>query len=433
MVQKTKNRNVRGRLKQTKPGTKRTRKRRLKVLIANETYPPHVNGAAVATRRLVQGLSQRGHQVRVVVPNNSYRDEEQYEPSSPGVKIHRIKSIPAKPFHQEFRLTLWAGIDSKLNRIFHQFKPDIVHIQNQLVTGHSCLKQARKFGVPVVGTNHFMAENLVHYFPKPLRHASLAFMWKHCIRIYNRLDCVIAPSYACMKLLREEGLKTPIEVISNGIDLERRHSEGPVPEEIYTKYGIAPDVPAFLSVGRIEKDKRTDLIIRATAAAARSSKIQTILVGKGRDEVEFRKLASRLKADMTIVFTGYVPEKDLDYIYKLSDVYIGAGAAELQGLAVMEAMAAGIPVLAANSVALPELVENGVNGFLFNPTVKGLADKMRLMIESRNRWKKMGKSSLAKIKNHEMPVILEQVEKLYLRLIAAGKPAGRTSLRREGR
>jgi glycosyltransferase involved in cell wall biosynthesis len=388
----------------------------LKVLIANDTYPPQLNGAAVATHRLVHGLAERGHFVSVVAPSMAYRDEEQSDPSSPNVTVHRIKSIPTKPLHPEFRITSWAKIDGKLDRIVQSFGPDIVHIQNHFVIGHGCLKQARKHGIPIVGTNHFMPENLIQYFPKPLRPVTSAVMWKHCMRVYNRLDCVLAPSNACLHLLRDAGLTTPVRVVSNGIDLQR-FSRYPASEDIHEKYGIRRDVPTFLVVGRLEKDKKTDLVIRATAAASATADLQTVIVGKGKDEREFRELARRLGLDGVAVFTGYVPEEDLPGLYNLSDVYIGAGAAELQGLAVMEAMATGLPILVANLVALPELVEDGVNGFMFEPTVEDLSDKMLAMLEHRDRWDSMGRRGLADMQPHDMPAVLAQIEDLYREMV----------------
>jgi glycosyltransferase involved in cell wall biosynthesis len=146
-----------------------------------------------------------------------------------------------------------------------------------------------------------------------------------------------------------------------------------------------------------------------------------VIVGKGKDEREFRELARRLGLDGVAVFTGYVPEEDLPGLYNLSDVYIGAGAAELQGLAVMEAMATGMPILAANLVALPELVDEGVNGFLFEPTVQGLADKMHLMLEQRDRWQAMGRRGLASMQPHDMPEVLAQIEELYREMVMANR------------
>lgn len=92
----------------------------LRVLIANDTYPPQLNGAAVATRRLARGLAGRGHQVAVVAPSMSFKDEIDEETAGPGraeVTVFRIKSLSVKPLHPQFRVTYWFGVDSKLGQI----------------------------------------------------------------------------------------------------------------------------------------------------------------------------------------------------------------------------------------------------------------------------------------------------------------------------
>ena len=396
----------------------------MRVLIANDSYLPQLNGAAVASHRLVQGLAGRGHQVCVIAPGTSFKDEEHPDHGCPEVTVHRIKSLPVRPLHPEFRVTAWAGTSTKLERIFRRFRPDIVHIQNQFIVCNGCLKQGRKSGIPVVGTNHFMPENVLPYFPRPFWPVMTSVLWKQCLSVYNRLDCVLAPSRSCLNVLREAGLTAPAKVISNGIDLRRfsgmlsaGSTSGSGPDLIYEKYGIRRDVPTFLAVGRLDKDKKVDLIIRATAAAAASVDLQTVIAGKGRDEAEFRELARRLSLDGTCVFTGFVPDEDLDCLYALADVYIGAGAAELQGLAVMEAMAAGLPILAANSVALPELVEEDVNGLLFEPNVDDLAARMLMILERRSNWDEMGRRSREAMRLHDMPAVLAQVEQLYEELV----------------
>ena len=397
-----------------------------KVLVACDTYPPQLNGAAVAAQRLAQGLADRGNRVAVVAPNMAFRDEEQVEPASPGLTVHRIKSFPTKPVHPQFRVPSWVRINAKLSRIFDRVEPDLVHLQNHFILGRGCLKQARKRGIPVIGTNHFLPANLFEYFPKPLRPAFSGVMWTHWMRVYNRLDCVVSPSNTCLGVLRQVGLTAPSRVISNGVDLAR-FSPAPQSAAICEKYGIRRDVPVFLTVGRLEKDKRVDLVMRAAALANKAHPFQTVVVGKGKDEGEFREMAAQLAPSGEIIFTGFVPDEDLPGIYNSADVYVGAGAAELQGIAVMEAMASGLPILAANSIALPELIEEGGNGFLFGPTAEDLAGKMRQMLARRERWPDMGRHSLAGIQRHEMPAVLEQIEALYREMAAArrGEPAAR--------
>ncbi len=392
-----------------------------RVLIANDTYPPQLNGAAVATQRLAQGLARRGHQVSVVAPNMAYRDGEELEPvggAGGAITVHRIKSIPTRPLHPQFRITSKARIDAKLGRICDEFNPDIVHVQNHFVLGQGCLKQGRRRGIPVIGTNHFMPDNLFEYIPGPLRSTMSAIMWSHCLRTYNRLDCVVAPSNACLELLRGVGLTAPARVISNGIDLSRFTPGEPDPA-MRAKYGIRPGVPTFLCVGRLEKDKKVDLVVRASALAAEKRNFQVVFVGKGRDEVEFKELALNLGLGTSVLFTGFVPDADIPHLYNIADVYIGAGAAELQGIAVMEAMAAAKPILAANAVALPELIEEGGNGFLFPPTPEDLAQNMTRMLTCRDDWPRMGQRSLELIQPHDMPNALAELETLYDQLATA--------------
>ena len=390
----------------------------MKVLLANDTYPPQLNGAAVTTQRLAKGLAEMGHSVSVVAPSTAYRDEVHPDTTCPSVTIYRVKSFTTKPIHPDFRVVSVARIGAKLERIFRSLEPDIVHIQNHFILGKGCLKLSRKLDVPVVGTNHFMPDNVLGYIPKPLQQVSASMMWKECVKVYNRLDCVITPSHAGLELLRDAGLTAPARVISNGIDL-RRYAKGTIPESLYQKYRIRRGVPTFIVVGRLEKDKKADLAIRATVEAAASADLQTLIVGKGRDQSEFWDLAKRLGAGNKVIFTGYVPDDDLQGLYNLADVYVGPGLAELQGIAVMEAMATGLPVLVANAVALPELVEDGVNGYLFEANQDDLSRKMLLMLEHRDRWEWMGKSSMDRIQRHDMTSALAEVEEVYGELVGA--------------
>ena len=392
----------------------------LRILIASDTYPPQMNGAAIATRRLALGLARRGHQVAVVAPSMRFKDETGKETVAGGGEstLFRVKSFPAKPVHPQFRVTSWFGITGKLERMVDGFHPDIIHIQNHFILGRACLKIAARRGIPIVGTNHFMPDNLFEFIPGPLRAPVSAIMWGHFLRTYNRLDCVVAPSHAGRQMLEAIDLTARTRVISNGIDLDRYRRVDP-PPSIFLKYAIRQDCPTFVTVGRLERDKNVPLILKATALVSQQEPVQTVIVGTGKDESEFRGLARRLQLGPAAIFTGLVPEEDLPYLYSLGDIYIGAGAAELQGMAVMEAMAAGLPVLAANAVALPELVRDGENGYLFDLDPRSLADRMLLLLDHREKWQEMGQRSLAYIQEHDTRHTLAQVEALYREVIAA--------------
>jgi glycosyltransferase involved in cell wall biosynthesis/membrane protein DedA with SNARE-associated domain len=393
----------------------RSIKRQLRILIANDTYPPQLNGAAVSTQRLVHGLAGRGHSVFVIAPNTGFADEmqrEQVNGSNVEATVYRVGSIPVRPLHPQFRVTNWVGIKSKLERIVQDFQPDIIHIQNHFILGKACLKIARKQGIPIIGTNHFMPDNLFEFIPGTLRQTISSIMWNDFLKTYNQLDFVTSPSAAAQKMIVDVGLTARTRIISNGIELEKYQKVAP-PEGLFQKYRIHRDRPTFLCVGRLEKDKNVPLIIKATARVAEKTEVQTVIVGKGKDEAEFKALARKLGLDNTVIFTGAVPNEDVRSLYNIANVYIGAGSAELQGIAVMEAMATGLPILAANAVALPELVKDGENGFLFASNENDLADKMLKILSQEDKWKSMAENSLSYIQAHDMQQALSQFEALY--------------------
>ncbi|NOX97812.1 MAG: glycosyltransferase family 4 protein [Nitrospirae bacterium] len=391
--------------------------KQLRVLLASETYPPDTNGAAIFVGRLADDLAQAGHEIMVVAPSTKFKDEIQKENN--GLTVFRIRSISLKPIHPYFRAIFRINLTEGINAIADDFKPHIIHIHNHFLIGRACLAVAKKKNIPIIGTNHFMPDNLTEYFPKATEKTISEYMWKDFLKVYNQLAYVTAPSQAAVKMIRDLDLTVPTEVISNGIDLSKFFPKK-VDKEIYKKYNIASHIPAFLFVGRLEKDKNIDLILKGLAIILKKQRIQAIIVGKGRDENRLKRLADKLNLQGRAIFTGRVPGDDLQQFYSLADVYIGSGTAELQGLAVMEAMASGLPVLAVNAVALPELVKDGVNGYLFAADDENdLADKMSKILSDKSKLKSMAAQSLCLIQAHDKKNTIKQFICLYRKIISS--------------
>ena len=310
------------------------------------------------------------------------------------------------------------NLGQKINKIINGFQPDIIHIQNHFLLGKTCLKIAKKKHIPIVGTEHFMPDNLLEYIPRLMAKTANNLMWKVFLKVYNQLDYVTAPSLVAKALVEKMGLKNNVAVISNGINLNK-FKLMEISDENFNRFGLNKNIPIFIFVGRLEKDKNVDLILRAIKLALKKQKIQVLIVGKGKDEKDFRKIADKLKLLKSVIFTGEISDKDLHLLLNLADVYIGSGSAELQGIAVMEAMAMSLPILALNAVALPELVEQGANGFLFEPDEHDLAKKMLKIIANKDMLEKMGKQSRVLIQKHSQSETIKRFEELYKGVILA--------------
>jgi glycosyltransferase involved in cell wall biosynthesis len=388
--------------------------RKLKILVASETYPPDLNGCARFGERLAQMLAEKGHDVLVIGPSPIFKDT--WEEVNENLKVYRLASIPLKPFHPYFRGVWPWRLRAKIKKAIEEFQPDLVHIQNHFTVGRTVFRIAKFKNLPVVGTNHFMPENLTEYFPKFLEPLVCKHMWKDFLKIYGQLDYVTAPTCAALKMMKDMGLSVPSQVISNGLDLNGFQAVAVKPD-LHARFGLKAELPIFLFVGRLERDKNIDLILKAMALLGEKAHFQILLVGKGRDAKVFEKLAQKLGLGKKVIFTGAVADEDLKQFYSAAQVYIGSGSAELQGLAVMEAMAHGLPVLAANAVALPELVENGKNGYLFELNSESLAERIVLISKDPEELKAMGKESLKRIQAHDKELTAQAFLKLYRELI----------------
>jgi hypothetical protein len=171
-------------------------------------------------------------------------------------------------------------------------------------------------------------------------------------------------------------------------------------------------------VGRLEKEKRIEVIIRALPLILKKTDAQLVLVGPGSLKDSFKKLAEELGVGDRVIFPGFIPDEDLPNFYRAADVFVIAGIAELQSIATMEAMASGLPVIACNAMALPELAHEGENAFLFSDgDHEILTERAILMLTDHELRKRMSQKSLEIIAKHEIDKIMSEFEALYQRAI----------------
>ena len=387
----------------------------MKVLLASDTYYPHVNGASYFTQRLAEALAERGHEVAVISPSETIGNDTKIRKN---VKLFGVRSFPVL-IVPKFRFVLPLLINARIKSAITEFKPDIVHIQMHFPVSRAALNAARKLNIPVVATNHFMPENLTHYLPVPqfVKDAIHHYAWLDAARVYYKTQGVTAPTKTASDMLVPWYSKE-VPAISNGIDL-KRFNKNVDPKPAKEKYAL-PDKPAMIFVGRLDKEKNVDVTIRAFAEARKSSDFQLIIAGHGAEENKLKKLAEKLGVSRNVTFAGFVPDELLPSLYANAVCYVNAGIAELQCIAAMEGMATGLAVIGARAVALPELIHDGENGYLFEPgNVNELASRMAEVMNDDAKRKAFGEESLRIIAHHDIDMTLEAFEEFYRKAIAA--------------
>ena len=391
----------------------------MRILITGTTYYPALNGQAVFTVNLAEGLAQRGHQVHVVVPSDKV---QAYHTERKGVQIEAVESVSMKIWHQDAYFSPLPG--KAVRKVFDTFQPEIVHIQDHYPLSRVVVQTARRRKIKIVGTNHFMPENLASYVSwlasiKPLY---TWIGWNWMMEVYNRVDIATAQSKNAAELIRKQGLRVPVFPVSCGIDLRRFHPDPSIDRRACReRYGLDPERKIFLFVGRVDDEKKLDVLLRAMSHL-KSADVQLAIAGRGAALEMLQALAAELQLGERVRFTGFIPNEDLHVLLNSADIFVMPSEAELLSLATLEAMACGRPVLLANAVALPELVTEGVNGYLFRPGDPLDAAKYIDLLASRPEcWPAMGKAAVEKAQFHGLDNAVRQYEMLYESLLA-GKP-----------
>jgi glycosyltransferase involved in cell wall biosynthesis len=383
-----------------------TNEKPLRVLIGADTFAPEINGAATFAARLAAGLVERGHDVHIVAPAASRRHGTFTEVlEGQPMTVHRLKSWRWYP-HPWLRFALPWQIEKNSARILDEVKPDVVHFQSHIIIGRGLSNQAQKRGIRVVGTNHFMPENLLEHtlLPKFIVPFAVRTAWAAAARSFSRAETVTTPTRKAADFLEHYTKLENVLAISCGVDAHH-----------YTPDFTPRTENLILFVGRITNEKQLDKLIRAFALLDPSLDAKLELVGGGEQENSLKSLASQLGVRDRVTFTGYAEEEYLRAALTRATVFAMPSIAELQSIATMEAMASGLPVVAANAMALPHLVHDQENGFLFEPgNVEEFAARLtEVLTMPEDRLQEFKRESLRIVAAHDIQRTLTTFEAIY--------------------
>jgi 1,2-diacylglycerol 3-alpha-glucosyltransferase len=381
--------------------------RPLTILIAADTYPPHVNGAAQFGYRLAKGMTARGHDVHVLACRQD--KGKSFTEFRAEATVHRLRSHSVFT-HEYFRVCFPWEIKKEISLLFDKVQPDVVHIQSHYMIGEHVLYEAVKRGVRVVATNHFMPENLNPFLPFPQWFKDIIgkISWKDMGKVMGQADVVTTPTPLAAKAMHQHAFLRKVLPLSNGIDSAAYE---PKPDEVIEPH----EHPTVLFAGRLAEEKHVDVLIKAVADTPADLNVHLEIVGGGEVRPSLEALVEQLGLQDRVKFLGLASDDELREAYIRADLFCMPGTAELQSLVTLEAMSASTPVLLADAMALPHLVRDGENGYLFTPNDSAdLAEKItrifRLPVEER---KAMGKASRCMVEPHSIQGTLQTFEDLY--------------------
>ena len=380
----------------------------MKILFVSETYYPHLNGVYYFVCRVAPMLQNKGHKVAVIAPSEN---RHFYKKKIDNIDVYGMPSLPLL-YYPKLRFPIPLLLQARIKDLIEDFKPDVIHIQDHFILSKAVVEINKKLKIPIIATNHFMPENLTALFRNnKVKQMVEKFMWSRFSYVFNQVLLVTTPTETGARLIRPK-LNTSVIAISSGIDLEAFNTLGNK-NTIKEKYFL-PDKPLLLYVGRLDPEKRVEEILQAFAEAVKKIDFYFVVVGKGVRKSALESMAKQLGVADRVIFTGFVPDEDLPHIYKCSHCFVIASRAELLSLVTLQAMACGLPVIAVNAGALPELVRPDENGYLFNTgdreaILRCFADIFR----NGNHYNKMSEKSLEYSLQHDIYKTVDSFESAY--------------------
>jgi glycosyltransferase involved in cell wall biosynthesis len=380
----------------------------MRVLMVSDVYSPRVNGVSTSIETFRGTLAELGVEVRLVAPR--YADEA----DEPGIVRVRGRPVPGDP---EDRLAGWRAMHREVLAAAREC--DLIHIQTPFVAHYAGLKAARKLGLPVLATYHTLFEEYLQHYAAFLpagwlRGQARAFSRRQC----NALDAVVVPSKAMRARLESYGVTTPLHVLPTGIPTTRfARGDGPA---FRARHGIPPGQPVALFVGRVAHEKNIGFLLEAMVHTRRQCPDALLVVaGEGPARADLQARAGQLGLAGGVRFIGYLDRHDaLPGCYAAADVFAFASRTETQGLVLLEAMAAGLPVVALSEMGTADILDGGRGSIVPPACPQVFGETLAHILNHPSAWQYLGDDAAQYAREWSDVAMAGRMAELYRRMVA---------------
>jgi 1,2-diacylglycerol 3-alpha-glucosyltransferase len=392
----------------------------MKIAVFSDSTIPEISGVATAVDNFCRGLAAKGHKLMLFCPR--YKGE-QHSPG-PGIVLQAYFSVSLRS-NKATQLALPKLRD--MARKVGEFKPDIVHVHTPMAIGWGGIFAARAHRIPLIQTYHTYIPGVLTYLqlskltglysvmaklhrkkasPNKQR-VSKVLVWPYTRTVYNTSALILVPSKALKKELQIHGVKPKIQVLSNGVELQKI----PVKQDYSPTFNL-------LHAGRLGHDKNLDVLVRAMKPIAEHHpKVRLEIYGDGPARAELERLSKRLGLADIVRFRGFVQRAQLLRLYEKFDLFVTPSQAETQGMVVLEAIASGLPVIGIDSLAIPELVINNKTGLLSNAGDSiQLANNIIKLLCSEKLRGRLGRAANRLAQSHDLRLMVDKLEEIYKKI-----------------
>jgi 1,2-diacylglycerol 3-alpha-glucosyltransferase len=367
-------------------------------------YLPVVNGVVRSVQSFRDALTAMGHNVFVFAQEDEYEDTEPFIFRYPSLRLPLSVDIPTA-------LPVSAFVDQLIPKL----KLDVIHTHHPFLLGQTAAAKARDHNLPLVFTFHTQYQEYTHYIPIPqeqvqefLRNTVINWMRE----FMRKCQHIVIPSESMRSILvNDYGLVDRFTVIPTGIDVTPyKKANGAA---LRGEWGWQDDT-VIVSAGRLAEEKNWTTLLQAFALALKKQRtLRLVLVGDGPQAEELRQLAAELDVSERILFTGKVPFEQIPAYLKAADLFAFASVTETQGLVTLEAMAAGLPVVAVTGPGTQDIVEDEAQGFLVQNDPQALSRGIVKLVKNSDLMSTFKTAALKKSRSYDNKRLARKMLKVY--------------------
>jgi glycosyltransferase involved in cell wall biosynthesis len=384
----------------------------MRIVFFTNAYKPRVSGVVTSISLFRQGLIDAGHRVHIVAPEQGeYEDEEPY-----------VFRLPAIDMPGEIIPSLAIPLKVPIDIALRGIRPSLIHSHHPILMGDLAEAFARELEIPLVFTFHTRYDEYAeHYFPIAPELAGMVV--EQIVALYlEKCAHIITPTASIRDfILREYGPSAPVTIVPTPVNLSAY--EDLAPGRVQADLGLQ-GAEVLLYVGRIAGEKGLDFLLRVFARiVTERSRVRLLLVGDGPCESELKKLARELGIGDQVLFCGAVPHSEVPHYAAAADLFVFSSVTETQGLVLIEAMAAGTPIVAVEAPGSMDILDEG-GGLLVPQQEEVFAEAVVDLLRDRRRLEALGRQATRVVQRYTIPTATERLSAVYQATVAAGRRVG---------
>lgn len=383
----------------------------MRIAMLTNNYKPYIGGVPISIEHLADALRQLGHTIYIFAPSYPNQEEELF--------VVRYPSFPIK--------IAQAPIPNVMTSIFRKMiqtlEIDLIHVHHPALVGNVAYMLRRQFGIPVVFTYHTRYEEYLYYL-KALKvlENSTGMIDKYLRYFCNHCDMIFAPTPEIRDhLLYQKEITVPIKVLPTGLSYDHFDTHPHAAASIRAQYGSDVDY-LFCTVARLAKEKNLDFILYALQRVkehltACNKTFRFLIIGDGLERENLETQCQHLGLDKDVLFLGTIENRRIRHYLGACDLFLFSSTSETQGIVVLEAMSAGIPVVAVEATGVRDLVWTGKNGILTQENPAQFAQAITKVLCHPAEYQTLCEGATKTASDYSEEKIASLAEKYYMELL----------------